>query len=94
MRTLREGPELRSGFADGWASLLSLPPVRGPTHLPVSVLWAQPLQVAKLTLQIWGYPHAETPTIEVRGRLAWLLNVPPLCIWGGFLSGGASSWDP
>ena len=46
-----------------WALLrCPLPSADPPT--PSSVFRSQPLQVARLTWSVWGYPHAETPASE------------------------------
>ena len=76
-----------------WA-LLHCPLPSPDPHIPLSLFQSEPLQVARLTWPVWGYPHAETPASEVRGHPSWFLNVPHLCIWGGFLISGASFWDP
>ena len=66
MLTLRGGPELY-WLHRCWALLrCPLPSADPPT--PSSVFRSQPLQVARLTWSVWGYPHAETPASEERGH--------------------------
>ena len=58
-----------------WA-LLHCPLLSADPHIPLSIFQSEPLQVARLTWPVWGYPHAETPASEVRGHLSWFFKCP------------------